>query len=56
MVVPHKKKSQDARPTISQWHILCTHNCTYNLDYVSNDLQLSAIQEGLKRSKREAGE
>jgi hypothetical protein len=25
-----------ARPKISQRHRLCTHNRTYNLDYVSN--------------------
>ena len=29
----------------SQRHRLCSHNRTYNLDYVSNNLQLSTIQE-----------
>lgn len=32
------KELQGARPKNSQRHRLCTHNCTYNLDYVSNDL------------------
>ena len=32
------------------------HNRTYNLDYVSNNLQLSTIDEGLKSFRRELGE
>ena len=40
----------------SQRHELCTHNCTYSLDYVSNNLQLPTIEEGLKSFKREMGE
>ena len=52
------KYIQEARSKISQRHILFTHNHTYNLDYVLNNLQLSAIEEGLKSFKREreAGE
>ena len=38
-----------ARPKLSQRHRLCTHN----LDYVSNDLRLSTIEEFQKRSGRE---
>jgi hypothetical protein len=45
-----------ARPNISQRHRLCTHNRTYNPDYVSSNLQLSSIEEGLKTLRREAGE
>jgi hypothetical protein len=41
---------------MSQRQQLCTHNRTYNLDYVSNNLQPSTIEEGLKSFKREAGE
>ena len=32
------------------------HNRTCNLDYVSNNLQLSTIDEGLKSFRRELGE
>ena len=39
----------------SQRHRLCSHNRTYNLDYVSNNLQLSTIQEGLKSFRGEVG-
>ena len=45
-----------ARPNISQRHRLCTHNRTYNLDYVSSNLQLSSIEEELKTFRREARE
>jgi hypothetical protein len=45
-----------AHPNISQRHRLCTHNHTYNPDYVSSNLQLSSIEEGLKTFRREAGE
>jgi hypothetical protein len=34
-------------------HILAR---THNLDYVSSNLQLSSIEEGLKTFRREAGE
>ena len=50
------KYLQGVRPNFSQRYRLCTLNRTYNLDYVSNNLQLSTIEEGLKSFRREAGE
>ena len=50
------KKLQWARSKFSKWHRLCTYNRTYNLDYVSNDLQLSTIEVGLKTFRRKVGE
>ena len=47
---------QGTHPKISQRHRLCTHERTYNLDYILNNLQLSTIEEGLKSFRREAGE
>ena len=40
------KYLQGACPRSSHRHKLCTHNHTYNLDYVSNNLQHSTIEEG----------
>lgn len=45
-----------ACPKISQRHRFCTNYCTYNLEYVVNNLQLSTVKEGLKSFRREAGE
>ena len=47
---------QGAHLEFSQRHRLCTHNHTHNLHYVSNNLRLSTIEEGLKSFKREVGE
>ena len=33
-----KQINTGTRPKISQRHRMCTHNRTYNLDYVSNNL------------------
>ena len=37
-------------------HRLCTHNHTYNPHHVSNNVQLSTIEEGLNSFRREARE
>ena len=45
-----------ARPKISQRHRLCTHNRTYNPDYVSNNLDLRVSKEKRERGPlREVG-
>ena len=47
------------RGLVQKIHIgmgLCTHNRTHNLDYVSNNLQLSTTEVGLKSFKMKAGE
>ena len=48
-----KKKLQGACPKISQRHRLCTHNHTYNVDYVSNYLDSRVSKEKRERSHRE---
>ena len=45
---------QRARSIFLQRRRWCTHDCTCNLDYVSNNLQLSTIEEWLKSFRREA--
>ena len=46
------KQLQGARPKISQRHRLCTHNCTYNLDYVSNYSDSRVSKEKQEKNHR----
>jgi hypothetical protein len=36
-------------------HRLCTHSCTYDLDCISNNLQLSTLEEEFKSFRIEMG-
>ena len=48
------KSSQGARPKFSQRRRLSTHNLTYNLDSVINNLRLLMLKRGLNSFMREA--